>query len=76
MGGSEASNTLQRLVQASATLVQTESLLLGKPTSRAEIKGSGWDKLSADQCEHYALTGELPAGVTEEDISGKPTGSN
>jgi len=45
--------------------------------ARPQIKraGSLWDNLTADQCEHYALTGELPAGVTEAALAAETTWS-
>lgn len=73
MTGSEAANVARNLAQAAATLVQVESLLMGKPTERAAItQEDKWEKLTPEQCKYILETGKLPPGV-EETLFGPPT---
>ena len=55
------------------TTARLKSRLRKLEIARPGVKrADGWDRLTAEQCEHYALTGELPAGVTEEELTSDP----
>lgn len=70
---SEAVGSASRLAQATEILVKAESLLMGKPTERKDVNVTDpWEKLTPEQCRQIAETGQLPDGVTEEELFGKP----
>jgi hypothetical protein len=72
MSGTEALANARTAAQAADLLVKIESLLYDKPTERKEVKVEDpWKKLTPEQMEEFARTGELPASVDVEQLFGK-----
>ena len=72
MSGTEALANARTAAQAADLIVKIESLLYDKPTERKEVKvESPWKKLTPEQMEEFARTGDLPASVDVEQLFGK-----
>lgn len=64
-----------QIAQAGDIFLKMEALQMGKPTENLNVTAPGWLTMSDDQVAHIISTGQLPPGVTDEQLFGAQAGA-